>query len=43
MDFLRSREKKAEDRDVNMLLIDNDFKIVEYVKYEVEDVIEDFK
>lgn len=43
MDFLRSREKKADDKDVNMLLIDNDFKIVEYVKYEVEDVIEDFK
>jgi len=43
MDFLRSREKKSEERDVNMLLIDNDFKVVEYVKYEVEEVIEDFK
>lgn len=41
IDFLRSREKK-EDTDVNILLIDNEFKLVDYIKYEVEEVIEDF-
>ena len=35
------REEKAEDTDVNLLMIDNDFKSVEYVKYEVEEVIDD--
>ena len=42
MDYLRSREEEAEDTDTNLLLIDNDFKAVEYVKYEVVDVIDDF-
>lgn len=41
IDYLRSREKK-EDADANILLIDNDFKLVDYVKYDVEEVIEDF-
>lgn len=41
IDFLRSRDKK-EDSDVNILLIDNEFKLVESIKYEVEEVIEDF-
>jgi len=41
IDFLRSREKK-EDTDVNILLIDNEFKLVDYIKYDVEEVIEDF-
>jgi DNA-directed RNA polymerase subunit alpha len=41
IDWLRNREKK-EDSDVNVLLIDNDFKIVEYIKYTVDEVIEDF-
>lgn len=41
IDFLRSRDKK-EDGDVNILLIDNEFKLVESIKYEVEEVIEDF-
>lgn len=40
--YLRSREKKTDSSDVNILLIDNDFKLVDYVKYEVEEVIEDF-
>ncbi len=41
IDFLRNRDKK-EDWDVNILLIDNEFKLVESIKYEVEEVIEDF-
>lgn len=41
IDFLRSRDKK-EDSDVNILLIDNEFKLVDSIKYEVEEVIEDF-
>lgn len=42
IDFLRSREEKSNDTDAYLLLIDNDFKAVEYVTYEVEDVIDDF-
>jgi len=42
IDFLRNREKKKSDSDVNLLLVDNDFKMVEYVRYHVEEVIEDF-
>lgn len=41
IDFLRTRDKK-DDSDVNILLIDNEFKLVEYIKYDVEEVIEDF-
>ncbi|MDR2189959.1 MAG: hypothetical protein LBP53_01925 [Candidatus Peribacteria bacterium] len=42
LEYLRARSKKEEGADVNLLLIDNDFKLVDYVKYEVEEVIEDF-
>lgn len=42
IDYLRARDKKDEDVDANMLLIDNEFKVIDYVKYEVEEVIEDF-
>ena len=42
IDYLRNRDKKDEDNDVNMLLIDNEFKLVEYFKYDVQEVIEDF-
>lgn len=41
IDFLRSRDKK-EDSDVNILLIDNEFKLVDSIQYQVEEVIEDF-
>ena len=41
IDYLRARDKK-EDSDANILLIDNEFKMVEYVKYDVEEIIEDF-
>ena len=42
LDYLRNRDKKSESKDVNVLLIDNDFKLVDYVKYDVQEVIEDF-
>ncbi|MFA7298636.1 MAG: DNA-directed RNA polymerase subunit alpha C-terminal domain-containing protein [Candidatus Absconditabacterales bacterium] len=42
VEYLRSRDKKDEDMDASILLIDNEFKIIDYVKYEVEEVIEDF-
>ena len=42
LDFLRGRDEKVESTDINLLLIDNDFKVVEYVKYAIEDVIDDF-
>ena len=41
IDFLRSRDKK-EDSDVNILLIDNEFKLVDSIRYNVEEVIEAF-
>lgn len=42
IDYLRSRDRKDEDVDANMLLIDNEFKVIDYIKYDVEEVIEDF-
>lgn len=43
IDFLRRREEKNGDSDINILLMDNDFKAVEYVKYDVIEVIDDFQ
>ena len=37
LDYLRNRDKKTESKDVNVLLIDNDFKLVDYVKYDVQE------
>lgn len=44
LDYLRDRDEKDAENwsDVNLLLIDNDFKAVRYVKYEVEQMIDDF-
>jgi len=42
VDYLRSRDRKDEDVDANILLIDNEFKVIDYAKYDVEEVIEDF-
>jgi DNA-directed RNA polymerase subunit alpha len=42
LEYLRARSKKEEGGEVNLMLIDNDFKLVDYVKYDVEEVIEDF-
>ncbi len=41
LNFLREREKK-EGGDVDILLIDNEFKLVDSVSYAVEEVIDDF-
>lgn len=38
--YLRDRDNEG-DKDVNVLLIDNDFRAVEYVTYDVEEVIND--
>ena len=42
LDMLRAREEKKDSKHIWLLLIDNDFKAVNYVRYEVEDVIDDF-
>ncbi|MEI6774490.1 MAG: hypothetical protein WCL18_07045 [bacterium] len=42
IDYLRSRDRKEEDVDANILLIDNEFKVIDYIKYDVQEVIEDF-
>lgn len=42
VNYLRNRDKNEENTDVNMLVIDNDFKLIDYVTYEVDEVIEDF-
>lgn len=42
LDFIRSRDAKEDAQEINVLLIDNDFRVVEYVTYTVEDIIEDF-
>jgi DNA-directed RNA polymerase subunit alpha len=41
LDFLRKREEE-EGKEPGLILIDNDFKLVEYVKYDVEEIIDDF-
>jgi len=43
IDFLKTREDKKESKDSGLLLVDNDFRITEYVTYEVVQVIDDFK
>ena len=43
LEYLRQRDKKEKDtEEVGLLLVDNDFSLVEYVRYDVEEVIEDF-
>jgi len=39
---LKKREEKEEEQEIGYLIIDNDFKAVDYVKYDVEEIIEDF-
>ncbi|HMY81036.1 MAG TPA: DNA-directed RNA polymerase subunit alpha C-terminal domain-containing protein [Candidatus Absconditabacterales bacterium] len=39
---LRDRERKLEATDTNLLLIDNSFSVVNYIKYHVEEVATDF-
>ena len=42
VEFLRNREKDSENADENLILIDNDFRVVDYVTYHVEEIIDDF-
>ena len=43
LEYLRQRDKKEKDtEEVGLLLVDNDFSLVDYVRYDVEEVIEDF-
>lgn len=42
MEYLKKRDMEQEAWDVGVFLIDNDFKIVDYIKYDVEEVIDDF-
>ncbi len=42
IDYLRKRESKWEEQDIWVLLIDNDFKLVDYVTYSIEEHIDDF-
>lgn len=41
VEFLRNRDTE-ENLDVNTLLIDNEFKLVDYIKYDVDEIIDDF-
>lgn len=42
LDYLRRREEKEDSSDIWLFLIDNDFKAVDYVKYHVQEIIDDF-
>ena len=42
VEFLRNRDIEDENLDVNTLLIDNEFKLVDYIKYDVNEIIDDF-
>lgn len=44
LDYLRQRDRSGENHaeEVGFLLVDNDFSLVDYVRYDVEEVIEDF-
>lgn len=44
LDYLRQRDRKEEKNaeEIGLLLVDNDFSLVDYVRYDVEEVIEDF-
>lgn len=42
VEYLRNRDAEEENTDVNTLVIDNEFKLVDYVRYDVDEVIDDF-
>lgn len=42
INFLTRRDEKEDNSDIWLFQIDNDFKAIEYIKYEVEEVIDDF-
>lgn len=39
---MRNRDIEEENSDVNTLIIDNEFRLVDYIKYDVFEVIDDF-
>jgi DNA-directed RNA polymerase subunit alpha len=41
IEFLRSRQKNKDESDIDMILIDNDFRVIDSVVYDVEEVIDD--
>ena len=41
IEFLRNRQKNKEEADVDMILIDNDFRVIDSVVYDIEEVIDD--
>lgn len=41
IEFLRNRQKNQEDQEVDLILIDNDFRVIDSVVYNVEEVIDD--
>lgn len=41
IEFLRNRQKNKDESDVDMILIDNDFRVIDSVVYDVEEVIDD--
>ncbi len=41
IEFLRNRQKAKEESEIDMILIDNDFRVIDSVVYDVEEVIDD--
>lgn len=41
IDFLKSREEEKDEQEVDLLLIDNDFRVINSIVYDVEEVIDD--
>lgn len=41
VEFLRNRQKQREESDIDLILIDNDFRVIDTIVYTVEEVIDD--
>jgi len=42
LDYLKNRELQNEESNQDMILVDNDFRLIDYVKYDVKEIIDDF-
>ncbi|UFX82852.1 DNA-directed RNA polymerase subunit alpha C-terminal domain-containing protein [Candidatus Absconditicoccus praedator] len=42
IDYLRKRDENQEENDIGTILVDNDFRVVNYVTYDIEEHIDDF-
>ena len=42
IEYLRNRDAEDEDADEMMMLVDNDFRVMDYVNYHVDETIDDF-